>query len=269
MSHGTKPLASIPALLALALGAGPAWCQPLTEEDLRDALDTQPMRASLQGCTSGTALEGAIVLEIVVVKNGSMTLAATDPPVEEDVLACLGQVVSSAKVPREMGASYQVGYPIVVAPEPDVPQPATAPAPQPGKTATQAAVVTAGQPGGEGGDWETEYMKGRRMLGAGIALTALGGGLALGTGVYAVLSVLFCAVTVGGAGCGIVHQIPTIVSLAVSGLALMGTGIGLLVGGIVTKRRAGRLKRGLQLSRFEISPLPDGVGAITSLVLTF
>jgi hypothetical protein len=258
-----RAAAAIAALAGLALPAV-AQGQPLGEDDVMAALDTAEKREAFASCTAGHSLPEIVTLEILVREDGSMSLVTTSPEVDPTALGCIAGVVASSST-RPLPGTYQIGFPVQTG---AYGEPAPAPA-------APAAVTVEGAPpaqpaaAGQEGDWRIEYEKGRRLLGAGIALTVLGGGTAVGTAVYSVFSILFCFMSWGGTGCTVARHPGVVVAVALSGLAVMGVGIGLLVSGIVRKRRASRTKRALGLGYLGPAPAPDGQGGLALAVLAF
>jgi hypothetical protein len=278
-----KNLLFISFLLVAFFTAPDGWCQPLSAEELTGAMESAPVRESFDKCAEGKPRPSIVTLKITVSEKGEMKLISSDPALDPGLMVCFEAVVSSIKL-RDVGIKYVVEYSLTL-PQEDAaaaPQPAApaAGAPPAGPAGPQTAAPLAqesGTPAGAGAaqtpvdaSWESEWNAGRRMMAAGIALTVAGGALALGTGLFAVIAILDCFFPSSNSVCyALSNNAGVIVVTALSGVAVLGLGIGLLVAGIVKKHRASRMKRSLAAGTFGIGPTPAGDGFSASLILRF
>jgi hypothetical protein len=249
---GRKLFALLVAWVLFAHGRE-ASAQPMTPEEIIAVVDTPAFNASMDACARAGGAPGTVQLVITVGEDGSAALASTVPPVLPEMHACFSAAAASLSF-RPTTQAYTVAYDYTFAD-----QAAAGPvAPQPPPSGPDSTVESpAPDPA-----WKDVYRKGQGMFVGGIVLTVLGGGLLVGTGLYAVINVLYCFLT-WGLGCNPPNTVAIIV-VPLSGVALMAIGIPLLVTGIVKKRRAHHMKKGVVFSGLSLSPAPHFPGAVLS-----
>ncbi len=253
-----KLAAFFTASVLLAFGRA-ASAQPMTAEEIIAVVDTPAFNASMEACVKGSSAPRAVQLVITVREDGSAELGSTVPPVLPEVHACFAAAASSLTFkpttqPYAVAYDYTFAGPVEVAP--------VAPQPTPPEDEAPAVESPAADPA-----WKEVYSKGQGMFVGGIVLTALGGGLLVGTGLYAIINVLYCVLT-WGLGCNPPNTVAIIV-IPLSGVALMAVGIPLLVTGAVKKRRASQMKKGVQFSGLSVAPALNFSGAVLSAGFRF
>lgn len=250
-----KRLILFTAVSILSVGGAAASAQPMTAEGIIAVVDTPAFNASMDACAQGSAVPQTIQLVITVVEDGSAALTSTVPPVLPEMHQCFAAAAASLAF-NPTTQAYTVKYDYTFADRVEVapvaPQP-TPPPPQQAPTIEPPAADPA---------WKDVYRKGQGMFVGGIVLTALGGGLLVGTALYAVINVLYCVLT-WGLGCNPPNTVAVIV-VPLSGVALLAIGIPLLVTGIMKKRRAHHMKKGVVFSGLSASPAPGFSGAVLS-----
>jgi hypothetical protein len=250
-----RMLAACAAASILSVYGGTASAQPMTPGEIIAVVDTPAFNAAMEACAEGRSVPRDIQLVITVGGDGSAALSSTVPPVLPDTQECFAGAVASLAF-KPTAQAYTVKYDYTLAGPVEVAPVAPQPAPPEAREAP-----TVESPGADPA-WKDVYRKGQSMFVGGIVLTALGGGLLIGTGLYALINVLYCVLT-WGLGCNPPNTVAIIV-IPLSGVALMAVGIPLLVTGIVRKRRAHHMKKGVQFSGLSLSPAPGFSGAVLS-----
>lgn len=256
--------------------------QPMTADEIIAIVETPDFQSSMTACAAGPDHPKMVKLSILVNVDGSATLNTVEPSVAPETRHCIGVAVVSLKF-KGWEQSYAIEYdyvfaeaPAPVEAPPALPQPAppvhppvkAQPAPPP-VAETQPVQSPGGKTQFRNEPWQEEYRAGKRMVGIGIAMTVLGGGVLIGSAVYVLATFLSCVVNRGGLCQFDRTNWTAFIIVDLAAFACLGLGIGLLVTGIVKRRRANRMKKNMQFSGLSISPAFEYSGAVLSAAWRF
>jgi hypothetical protein len=106
-------VAAIVSCLALKSHA-----QSLTADEVQEAMKSPEVRAAFLKCVEGKPHADLVKLEIVITREGTFSLASTDPHVDSATRDCFGGVAASIKL-HPIDRSYKMVYSLSLAPSPD------------------------------------------------------------------------------------------------------------------------------------------------------
>ena len=257
-------VASVLAAGVLVFSPG-LGAEPVTAQTVSEPLNTPMIRSSLQACLEGTAHPDMVKLVILVGKDGSMGLSSTIPPMDEETTACLRDVVSRLST-GELDTAYKLVH-AIQAPGPAAP------------TTVNVNVNLAEKQEKPKIDrtrllLDDDYLNGRRALAAGIVMTSVGAPPVLIPMFITIFEQTTCAsrdgdyYDDGDSNCGVRFN-PVLLIVSLVGVAVMGTGIGLIA--IGTKKQSKATQRLLKehYGKLAVAPFAGRESGGLALTMTF
>jgi hypothetical protein len=261
--------AAMKSLVTAALAAGVLLysaglaAEPVSAETVSEPLNTSTVQSSLEACIEGTKHPDLVKLVILIGKDGSMSLGSTIPPMGEEPTACLRDVVSRLRT-AELDTAYKLVH-AFHAPGPAAP------------TTVNVNVNLAEKQTKPKIDktrllLDDDYLSGRRALAAGIVMTSVGAPPVLIPMFITIFEQAACTSLSGGdgyddgdSGCGVRFN-PVLLIVSLVGVAVMGTGIGLIAVG--TKKQSKATQRLLKEYYNQVSVAPFAGRESGGLALT-
>jgi hypothetical protein len=274
-------------LAAVFLPARALLCQPLSPQEVVDAMKVPEVKAAFDACVQGLPHPDLVKLVIVINADGSMALESTQPEVDAAVTTCFQTVMGTVKL-RPLGQKYKMVYSLslppastpapVPAPEPSpapapAPVPVVAPAPAPAPAPSPSPALAPEIPPQVGYSqpyddqrWLSEYRKGTVFFVVGMILTIGGGAMVMVPLLYGVTMAAICGNSTDS-DCNAFN--PYLLGVGLGGVAVLGTGLGLLIVGMIKRRHSEIIKKGCAWQGLTVAPDLAAGGAMLSSVWRF
>jgi hypothetical protein len=259
-------------LLAALSTARTLLGQPLSPLEVVEAMKAPEVKTSFEQCVEGLPHPDMVKLVIVINEDGTTTLQSTLPEVDAAVGSCFTTVVGMVKL-RAAGQKYKMVYSLSLPPaqaavvQSAAPKPpaTTPPAAAPGKPPD----FTTSRPFDDQ-KWLSEVRKGTAFFVVGLILTVCGGAMVIVPMIYGMVTAAICGNDSTDSSDSICEGFnPYLLGVGLGGVAVLGTGIGLFVSGVVKRRHAEIIRKGLAWQGLTIGPDIVGRGAMMSSVWRF